>query len=200
MVNINEVILEGVIVHKFVTPKIAILTIGTGNATPTKNFPKVLFFGETITEIEKEYEVGNHIKVTGNIQSSRRKPNVPNQNMVAIFGETIEKSESIMKQTFGVETEKSQYNFKNEIKIAGRLTAIDKRFDNLVRIRISTRKNNRASYVNLAYYTNNPEKIISEFSVGDNVCVVGCVQTTKKEAHGQINHFENYVINEIVKL
>lgn len=200
MTNINEVILEGTIVHKFVTPKIAILTINTGTATPTKNFPKILFFGETISVIEKEYDVGHHIKATGNIQSSRRKPNVPNQNMIAIFGETIEKSESIMKQTVGIDTDKSQYNFRNEIKIAGKLTAIEKRFDNLVRIRISTRKNDRASYVNLAYYTNNPDKIMGELSIGDNVCAIGCVQTTKKEAHGQINHFENYVANEIIKL
>ena len=199
MTNINDVILEGAIVHKFVTPKIAILTINTGNATPTQNFPKVLFFGDFIADIEKNYEVKDHIKVTGNIQSSRRKPNVKNQNMIAIFGESIEKSDSVMKQAFGVETDKSFYKFTNEIKVAGTIIAIEKAFNNLIRLRVSAVKNGRQSFINMVHYTSTPDTILTDFKVGDEVCILGCVQTTKKESNGEVHHFENYVANEIIK-
>lgn len=200
MVNINDVILEGVIVHKFVTPKIAILTIGTGSATPTPNHPKVLFFGDFIDEIDKNYEVKDHVKITGNVQSSRRKPNVKNQNTIAIFGESIIKSQSVMKQTFGIETDNSSYMYQNEMKISGKLIGIQKAFSNMVRIVVLTQKNDRDSFVTMVHYTENPEKIMDEFKKDDMVCVIGCVQTTKKLIHGETHHFENYVANEISKL
>ena len=200
MTNMNNVILEGVIVHKFVTPKIAILTIGTGNATPTPNYPKVLYFGDFIKTIEENYNVGDHVKATGNIQSSKKRSDIKNQNLVSIFGEGIEKSESIMKEKFGIESDNSFYRFKNEINIAGEVTKIEQTFSNIVKIRVLTNKNNRISYVNMVYYTDKPEMLLSDYHVGDNVGIIGCVQTTKKSKDGETHHFENYVINEIHKI
>lgn len=200
MTNINDVLLEGAIVHKFVTPKIAILTINTGNATHTPNFPKVLFFGDFIEDIDKNYEVRDYVKIIGNIQSSRRKPNVPNQNTIAIFGEGIEKSENVMKEAFGIEVESSAHRFRNEIKVAGQLIGIQKTFNNLVRLVVLTNKNNRESFVTMVHYNQDPDKVLETFKKGDNVCIIGCVQTTKKENNGEIHHFENYVANEISKL
>ena len=141
MLNINDVMLEGVIVHKFVTEKVAILTIDTGKSTPAKNFPKVLYFGESIKDIDKNYDVGNSVKITGNIQSSRRDPNIKNQNTVSIFGETIQHSEPIGTDENGNHT----FNEENSFIVAGMVTHTEKTFDNLVRVRISTKKNGRQS-------------------------------------------------------
>ena len=195
----NDVYLNGTIVHKFVTPKIAILTIGTGNATPTQNFPKVLFFGYIIKEIDEKYNIGDHVDIVWNIQSSRRRPDIKNQNMVSIFGETIKFSESVMKETFGIDVGEKTFRYKNEINICGKVTGIEKKYSNLVKIRVETHKNDRLSYVNLVHYTNNPEKLLSEIKTGDNVYIIGCVQTTKKGTGDDIHHFENYVATEIMK-
>ena len=199
MTSTNDVMLEGIIVHKFVTPKIAILTINTGNATPEPNYPKVLFFGDFIKDIEMNYEVKDHVKVIGNIQSSRYKPGIKNQNTISIFGEGIEHAETAIKETFGVETTTSYYKFKNEIKISGKLIAIEKVYRNLIRLKVLTRKNDRISFVTLVYYTDEPDVILNQFAKDDDVCVIGCVQTTKKENNGETHYFENYVANSIAR-
>jgi hypothetical protein len=199
MTSINDVMLEGIIVHKFVTPKIAILTINTGNATPEPNYPKVLFFGDFIKDIEMNYEVKDHVKIIGNIQSSRYKPGIKNQNTISIFGEGIEHAKTAIKETFGVDTTASYYKFKNEIKISGKLIAIEKVYRNLIRLKVLTRKNDRISFVTLVYYTDEPDIILNQFAKDDDVCIIGCVQTTKKENNGETHYFENYVANSIAK-
>ena len=89
-VEVNDVTIQGTIVHKFVTPKIAILTISTGNATSIVNYPKVLFFGDLREQVEKNYEVKDHVTIKGNIQSSRKKEGVVKQVRQSIFAESIE--------------------------------------------------------------------------------------------------------------
>lgn len=199
MTSINDVVLEGIIVHKFVTPKIAILTINTGSATPEPNYPKVLFFGDFIKDIENNYEVKDHVKITGNIQSSRYKPGIKNQNTISIFGESIEHSQTTMEESFGIATGTPFYKFQNEIKISGTITLIEKVFGNLIRLKVLTNKNSRISFVTLVHYTETPDDILEQFKKDDNICVIGCVQTTKKEKNGETHYFENYVANVIAK-
>lgn len=186
MTTINDVVIEGIIVHKFVTPKIVILTINTGNATVEPNYPKVLFFGQFIEEIEKGFEVKDHVQITGNIQSSKYKPNIKNQNTISIFGESITRSDFINSKTF-----------TNKFEILGTITSIEKIVHNIVKMKVLTTKHDRISFVSLVYYTDNPDQILEQFKVEDTVHINGCIQTTKKESNGEIHHFENYVINTI---
>ena len=83
---------------------------------------------------------------------------------------------------------------------ASELIGIQKTFNNLVRLVVLTNKNNRESFVTMVHYNQAPDKVIETLKKGDNVCIIGCVQTTKKENNGEIHHFENYVANEISKL
>lgn len=199
MTTTNDVILQGIIVHKFVTPKIAILTINTGNATPEPNYPKVLFFGDFIEDIEKNYEVKDQVKITGNIQSSRYKPGIKNQNTISIFGESIEPSVPTTKEVPGIEQPLVQYTFINEIKISGTVINIEKPFHNLIKLKVLTHKNDRISFVTLVHYTDNPDSILNEIAKDDFVNIIGCVQTTKKESKGETHYFENYVATLISK-
>lgn len=199
MTTTNDVILEGIIVHKFVTSQIAILTINTGNATLKPNFPKVLFFGDIIETINKDYNVKDQVKILGNIQSSRYKPGIKNQNTISIFGEGIEHSKPIPRNVPGFENPIYHYNFMNEIKIAGTVMNIEKTFRNLIKIKVLTHKNGRISFVTMAYYTDNPDKLLNEIKKDDFVNIIGCVQTSKKEVNGETRHFENYVATAIAK-
>lgn len=201
MADINEVIIEGKIVHKFVTPKIAILTIGTGEKGKERNHPKILFFGDFISDIKSNYNVGDNVLVHGNIQSSKKRPDIENQNTVSIFGESIEKSKTDMEATFDIKNDNDHhFNYQNEIKIAGKLVRIDKQYDNLVRFKILTTKNDRISFINLVYYNNHADEIMKKFKKDDRVCVLGCVQTIKKEINCKTHHFENYVVKDIALL
>lgn len=197
--NVNNVTVQGVIVHKFVTPKIAILTIMTKTAAPKPNYPKVLFFGDLRDAVEDDFNKGDHVYVVGNIQSSKPRPGIKNQSLISIFGESIDHSQSIMEKTFNIESDASYKPFVNTIELAGLVTRIECPADNMIRMCVSTRKNGRQSFVTVIHYTNKPDAILADIHVNDQVYVVGSVQTPKKESNGTVKYYENYVAFEITK-
>lgn len=195
----NEVLLQGTIVHKFVTPDVAILTINTGNATPVPNYPKVLFFGDLRTKVESDFNLRDHVTIKGNIQSSKKKENVKNQIMQSIFGESIEHTASTMQNAFGIESKNSYKPFVNTFKVAGHVLAIECPSPKVIRLTIRTKKNGHISFAKYVYYTQEPEKFLSRIHPQDFLCAVGCVQTSKVANNGETRHYQNYVLLELVK-
>lgn len=197
MTDTNDVIFSGVIVHKFVTPKIAILTVNTGKATPVVNYPKILFFGDLREQVEHSYEVKDHVTIKGNIQSTKRKPGVVNQAPQAVFGEEIELTNSIMKQSFNIEGPHSYKPFENNFKISGVVVAIECSSPRVVKLIVKTVKNKRTSFVQLIYHTQDSTKLLGRVRPGDRICALGCVQTKKQEKGDAVMHYENCIILEI---
>lgn len=198
--SINEVVLKGTIIHKFVTPEVAILTISTGNSTPVVNFPKVVFFGDLRTEVENNFSKGEHVTIVGNIQSSRKKENVKNQIMQSIFAESITKTVSAMEAAFGVSTSSSYKKYENTFKIAGEVMSLDCPADSMIRMTIRTYKNNRVSFSRFVFYTANPEDVLSSIHPKDHVFGLGCIQTSKKtKKNNETQYFQDYVITELAK-
>lgn len=195
--NINDVTVQGIIVHKFVAPKIVILTVKTKTSTNKFNFPKVLFFGELKDKVEKEFNNGDHVCITGNIQSSKPRPGIKNQSLVSIFGESIETSHSMMEQTFNINIENSYKPYANIFELAGLVTRIECPVDNMFRIIIMTKKNNHLSFIPTIFYTKEPEKVLKTIHVNDYVYALGMVQTPRKENNGETKYYENYVLSEI---
>ncbi|MBQ2389165.1 MAG: hypothetical protein II305_03840 [Clostridia bacterium] len=195
--NTNNVVLQGIIVHKFVTPKAVILTVNTKNATPKPNFPKVVFTGELRNKVAELYEVGNHVRVTGNIQSLRPRPDVQNQRLVSIYGETIELTKSAMNNAFDIDSEDSYKPFVNAIEIAGTVSRVEALSPGILRMKVSVQKNGRLSFVPLVQFTDKAKEVAEKIHVGDQVYVIGCVQTVKKNTHNVEKHFENYIALEI---
>lgn len=197
----NNVLLKGTIVHKFVTPDVAILTINTGKSTPVVNFPKVLFFGDLRSEVEEKYDMGDHVTVTGNIQSSKRKETIKNQIMQSVFAESISETESLMEKAFGICTDSSYKTYENSFNIAGEVMSLDCPTDSMVRMTIRTYKNNRVSFARYVYYTTDVESVLSAVHPKDWIYAVGCIQTNKvHRKNGETQYFQNYVLTEIAKM
>lgn len=196
MTNINRVLIEGVIVHKYVTPKIVILTINTGSASQEANNPTVLFFPDKMQNVIDNYAVKDHVVINGYLQSAVRRPEIKKQNTLFITGDTIAKSKPIGTLPNG----KPQYAFQNFFEAEGKITQVEEVFNNLVRVRMFTLVNGHPSFLNLVCYTNNPEKMISKLNVDDDLHVTGCIQTLKKVIDGETRYFENYVIRKFKKI
>lgn len=197
--SINEVTVQGVIVHQFCTDKVAILTINTGNSTPVINYPKVVFF-DKLDEISKDYKVGDHVCVKGNIQSSKRKSEIKNQITQSIFGETIKKTQSLMENAFNITSVKNSYKpFENTFRVAGTIVSLRPLTANTLGITLRTHKNGHVSFVRLVHFAKNMDKLLSELHPGDFVCGVGCVQTAKKNTKKGVSHFEDFVVLELGK-
>lgn len=194
--NVNEVEIQGKLVHKFVTDKATLLTVNTGRATTVPNYPKVVFFGPEKDEAAK-FEVGDNVRITGNIQSSKRNPAIKNQVTLSVFGETIAPATTQFEQNFGVS---GVYAAPiNQFKLAGTIVSIDIPNKNLVRLTVRCVKNNRISFVQLVHFSKFPEKVIAEYLPGDFVRVLGSVQTTKQEKNGEMRYYQSYVVTELHK-
>lgn len=196
---LNEVVLQGIIAGKFITPKTVVLTINTGTATKIPNYPKVVFFGEAREKVINNFKKGNHVKVTGNIQSSLKNEKNKDRSLLTIFGEDIEATKTIMQSSFNVDVGAGYKPYVNAIRLAGTIVKINKFTDNLFKVTVFTRKNNHVSFVTLTYYTKNPDKFTKEFKVKDNVFVIGNTQTATKEINGEKRSFQNYVATEFAK-
>lgn len=196
---VNEVVLQGTIVGKFVTPKTVTLTINTGNATKVPNYPRVVFFGELRDDIVSNYKKGDHVKVTANIQSSMRNEKNKGRSLINIFGDGIEPTKTVMESTFNVSDNNSYKPYVNSIQLAGSITRIKPITDNLFNVTVLTRKNNRLSLVTLAYYTNNAQAFTDNYKVKDEVFVIGNIQTAKKNFNGETRYFQNYVATNFAK-
>lgn len=197
MNNINEVILQGKIVHKFVHKGIAILTVNTGTSTNKINFPKVTFFGSLRNDVAANYVVGDHVSIEGWIQSIRPSERIGNQNLINIYGKKIQKTPSLLESAFDSSLRGSYKPFKNEFKVCGKVLFIENPAKGLVKMTVAAFHGPRPSFVSLAYYTRNPEKVLEEIKEGDIIAAIGCVQTGKKKIKGEVKHFENYVVSEI---
>lgn len=192
--TINDVTLQGVIVYKFSAPKVTILTIATGNSTNVPNYPKAVFFGP-LKEQADTFEKGDCVKVTGNIQSSKRNPEIKNQVLISVFAEGIEAAKTAMEEAFDIEGNFVQY--KNEFKLSGAVVSVDIAASNILNITVRTDKNGRPSFVKLTKFLRGKNSI--DIHPGEFVYVLGQIQTHKSETENGTNYFQNYVISEIKK-
>ena len=193
-VDLNEAVIQGRIVHKYAADKATILTISTGRATISPDYPKVVFFGSMKDEANK-YSTGSFVKVVGNIQSSRRNPKIKNQMTLSIFGETIEPASTQFEEDHGIPG--TYANVINHFRLAGTITAIDIPAKNIVRLTVRCVKNKRQSFVTIIYFSKNPANVIAEHLPGSFVRVSGSVQTTRNEKRGETRYFQNYVASEL---
>ena len=193
---VNDVLIQGKVVHKFTTDKVTLLTVNTGRATSVPNYPKIVFFGNLKDEAAK-FEKGDSVKITGNIQSSKRNPAIKNQITLTVFGESIAPAETQFQQAFGVP---GVYAAPvNHFMLAGTITSIDVPSKNIVRLTVRCVKNNRISFVQLVYFSNYPEKVITEYLPGTYVRVIGHIQTDKQEKNGEMRYYQSFVVSELHK-
>ena len=195
--TVNEVVLQGSVAYKFSNDDATVLTLIVGGATNVSNYPKVVCFGEAKKQADK-FEKGDFVKVTGNIQSSKRKPKVKNQSLESVFAESVEKAKTDMEETFKVDGHYVTY--KNFFKVSGEVTATECLAGNIYNITVKTTKNGRLSFVRLTKFVKSAEDSVLAIAPGDYVYVLGHIQTRKKTDNGVSQYFQNYIISEVKKV
>lgn len=199
----NEVIGQGVIVHKYSTPKVTILTLSTGRATSVANYPKFVCFNEAKEKADKLNQY-DHVTIVGNVQSSIRNRDGKRYVTQSNYVDDIFETPRAMEKDFGIKSGEFEAPI-NEVKIAGELVSVAVPSENILRIVVRTMKNERMSNVQAFYFTNRAEKIAESLKKGDNVCLLGTIQTTKKEKaiensdEKEVKHYENVVIRRLRK-
>ena len=200
----NEVVVQGVVVHKYSTPKVTILTLSTGRATGVVNYPKCVCFNEA-KEAADKFKEHDHVTVYGNVQSSiRTADNERRYTTQSIYADRVEETPRIMENAFGIKTGDYE-DPENLVKIAGEVLFVTVPSDNILRLIVRTEKNGRRSNVQAFYFTDKAKDLAEVINRGDNVCFVGTIQTSKKTRKDEetnedrIVHYENVVIRSLRK-
>ena len=199
----NDVVAQGVIVHKYSTDKVTILTISTGKATQVVNYPKFVFFGEAKVEADK-FEKYDNVQIKGNVQSSRRTKDGKRFTTQSCYGEEIKRTPRDMERMFGINDGKFE-DPVNHVELAGELVSVEATTEGILKILLRTVKNGRVSNVQIFEFTNKAKEKAEKLHKGDNVCVVGTIQTIKKErinketSESEAAYYENVVAKVLRK-
>lgn len=199
----NDVVAQGVIVHKYSTDKVTILTISTGKATQIVNYPKFVFFGEAKVEADK-FEKYDNVQIKGNVQSSRRTKDGKRFTTQSCYGEEIKRTPRDMERMFGINDGKFE-DPVNHVELAGELVSVEATTEGILKILLRTVKNGRVSNVQIFEFTNKAKEKAEKLHKGDNVCVVGTIQTIKKErinketSESEAAYYENVVAKVLRK-
>ena len=191
---VNEITIQGRLVHKYSAEKATILTINAGRSGASSDFPKVVFFGDAREEAAK-HDTGSFVKITGNIQSSKKKPNIKNQVLVSIFGETIGPAETQLEKDFSVPGVYAP--IVNHFRLAGNIVSVDIPSKNIVRFTVKCYKNGHPSFIPLVHFTKNPTRVVAEHLPGSFVRAYGSVQTSRTEKNGVTHYHQSYVATEL---
>lgn len=175
MENYNdEVVLQGKIIQKVVTEKMASLVIQTTSATKDRsvsNCPRAIFF-DNLDQVNK-FDRGDYVRVTGSLQNYI--PKQGSKMRQSIVASNITEAKTPVEQEFGM---KSSGNFhkENEVKLAGLvLNVVD--HGNLYYIYLRTVVHGR-SYVLLAKtYKTETNSFVANLKRGQQIYLVGTIQT-----------------------
>lgn len=175
MKDVNLVIIKGKLVHRFFTPKnFCIATIFDG----ANNFVKVFICNENDLRLIQGYNINDYIEIEGNIQSTIRE----NKNKTTtIFCDRI------------VDAPYQRMGYKNSFVIRGTVKRIKVINNTCWHIFVATYVNDRYSIIPAVIYY--PDVRAYPQEPGEKICLMGCVQTTKKTSvNGQTVYYQNYVV------
>ena len=170
----NEVMLKGKILYIYTTPNKGNVLVKVGCKG---NVVQCFICNEMLKEHFKEFNVGDYINLTGNVQSTKR-------NEVISYTVFVE---SIIPPEY---TDKAYYN---QFWLEGTTAAVCE-LTNCLRITIHTESEGRYSFVPVVFYYPDIRRL--NFEVGERIHTQGSIQSVrKKDADGEYIYFQNYVGN-----
>lgn len=80
---INKVELCGAIVHKYRANNWLVVTLAASVTSGTRDHPKIYWFDDMVDKVDKDFQVGDRVEITGRLRTSKAFP------ATSIVGDTI---------------------------------------------------------------------------------------------------------------
>ncbi len=166
-----------------------------------KNRIMVMCFGAQAKESLK-YKPGDFIRVTGNMQTHKRKNAEGKQsNVQNVVAEEIVPARTKTEEKYGMKGA-GTYLKINEVYLMGIVTGISDYGKNMKYIMVRTvHKGVSANIMAKAYINPYNEEILNELEIGDGVCIAGTIQVNpRKGKENRTLYFENLIAIDISKV
>lgn len=194
----NKVLLQGIIIRKSVTEQLGSLVIETtrkNNSSREKNSPCVCFFNDMKKELD-DYKVGDFVTVEGEVQSYTK----DRKRHQSVCVKSIHPAKSRIEEIYG---EKGGHliDKKNEVHLIGTVTNVQET-DKVWNIFFRTVSEGHVNNLLVKLYKlRSTQQIGESIQRGDNLCIIGTLQTKKRQtSDGSMLYFENVVAMEVSKV
>lgn len=193
----NKAIMQGIIIRKSITDKLGSVVIATtrkGNSRDT-NSPCVHFFNDMKEELES-YNVGDFVYIEGEMQDYVDKNKKKRQGITA---RKIRHAKSRIEELYDKKGG-SLIDKKNEVRIMGTVIGIQEA-DRVWNIFLQTVSNGRTHRLIVKLYKiHDTQEIGNAIQKGDSLCIIGTLQTKKRQTDHGMLFFENIVAMEVSRL
>lgn len=160
-----------------------------------RNRLTIMFFGEMYTEALK-YNAGDFVTVSGTLQSHESK-NLSGKTSIKqdVVATKIEPTRSRMELLINnYKSISKMYDKSNDVIIAGDIVSIYEQTDKIKLIGVKTYANDSIQTVSVTIYQ---QPYNSEFfdslTIGDNIIVIGTIQTKLKKTENKSFIYENFI-------
>lgn len=210
---VNEFVIQGMIVRKFVNEAAANITIKsprnnmpiiTKEGECSYNYPEIAFYGN-MKDAADLYEDGNVVRITGMIQTQKRmtvqKRGFYDQKLVGL---SVEPAPKLLMREFGVSGAFDHGNkyigLENLVKLEGIISKMAVPSQGILILNIRTLVDGKINNIQAFIYDQNIKSYLEEYRIGDYVCAAGTIQTVKKgKSDGTDRYFRNIVLYAVCK-
>ena len=194
----NKALMQGIIIRKSVTEMMGSLVLATtkkGKDIKESNAPCICFFQNMKNELEK-YEVGDFVCVEGEIQDYVDKNHQKRQSICA---QSIHPAKSRIEELYGTEGG-NLIEKKNEVRLIGTVSGIQDT-EHVWNIFLRTVSGGRVHTIAVKLYkTKHTQEMGKSIQKCDSLCIIGSLQTKKRQTERGLLFYENVVAMEVSKL
>lgn len=194
----NKAIMQGIIIRKSITDKLGSAVIATTRKGVSKdaNTPCIHFFNDMKEDL-KSYNVGDFVYIEGEIQDYVDKNNKKRQGIAAT---KIQQAKSRIEELYGA-SGGSLIDKKNEIRLMGTVLGVQET-ERVWNIFLRTVSNGHTHRIIVKLYKiHDTQKIGESIKKGDSLCIIGTLQTKKRQTKdNSMLFFENVVAMEVSHL
>ena len=200
----NQAYFRGRVTNKYRQPDgewlSIVIAVESQNRTTTKDkitdFPRIYWFGSKIDEVDQQIKL--HDWVT--IQASCRYSSAFHDDI--IVGERIAETPREIMQKFGVGNMGPYLDDFNEVQIMGTISNIhipENRSQKVALVEIRTETEGVSHVTKVSCFRRQYDKV-SKMQVGDPVCMIGHIQTSRRERDGRNIRLQSIVCHLIEKI
>ena len=181
---VNKVELCGSIVHIFRSVNWLVVTLSVSVKTGMRDYPKVFWFDDMIEKIDKDFQVGDRVEITGSLRTSKAHPTT------SIAGETIVMTTGWIDAKFYPSMEYKPD--RNEVLLKGSFVRVYAPKPDLAIITLKIIIDDHTYFPQISCFGRNAIKA-ADIKEDDTVYIVAHIQTKKTDTENGTQYHQSVV-------
>lgn len=197
----NEVELEGTLVSRYDLPTVSLLTVLTSTGRNKENTSdiSVVVTGE-LKEKTADLKKGQRIHVTGEVRTKMQLKDNEKTYRGEVLAKTVELAKSAMEEEFGLSGRVYDQSY-NKVILTGTVARYMQVNKSVAKVVLQIKSGKKTRYIETTLFArNNLKKLIPQLLVGNRLCMLCEMQSSKKEGKTEDDkptYFKNIIVLDL---